>query len=153
MKNVLFLIIILFSTISFSQEINLERGRYYVNGSQISTRDTKALLASNTEALRKFKSGLSKESTGGFLIGFGGALVITDVVIGLVSDVSYPTLATYIGLGSIIVAIPILSGKNKRIKEGIDLYNNGLKNVGNTNSNLEVNLIGNQQGYGVQIRF
>ena len=153
MKKILLTFVLLLSVLSFSQEINLERGKYYVNGSQISTRETKQLLASNAEALSKFKSGLGKESAGGFHIGFGGALVITDMVVGLVSDVKYPTAATYIGAGALIIAIPVLSGKNKKIKEGIDLYNSGLKNLGETNSNFEVNLIGNQRGYGIQIRF
>jgi hypothetical protein len=153
MKKLLLALILLFSIASFSQEITLERGKYYVNGSQISTRETKKILETNYKALRRFKSGLSKESTGGFLIGFGGALVITDLVVGLVSDVHYPTAATYVGASSLLVAIPILSGKNKKIKEGIDLYNSELKNVGSIDSNFEVNLIGNQRGYGIQIRF
>jgi hypothetical protein len=153
MKKLLLPFILLFSIASFAQEITLEHGKYYVNGSQISTRETKKLLETNYKALRTFQSGLSKESTGGFLIGFGGALVITDLVVGLVSDVHYPTVATYVGVGSLIAAIPIMSGKNKKIKEGIDLYNNGLKNVGANDSDFEVNFIANQRGYGIQIRF
>lgn len=152
MKNLLFLIIILFSTVSISQEIKLERGKYYVDGNQISTRETKQLLTSNPEALKLFKSGLSKESTGGFLIGFGGALVVTDLVIGLVSDVNYPTIATYIGVGALLVSIPIITGKNKKMQQGIDKYNSGLKSTG-YNDNFELNIVSNQNGYGVQIRF
>lgn len=151
-KNLLLLIVILFSTLSFSQEIKLERGKYFVNGNQISTRETKQMLASNPEALKLFKSGLSKESTGGFLIGFGGALVITDIVVGMVSDVNYPTIATYIGAGALLVSIPIISGKNKKMRQGIEIYNNGLKNTG-FNENFELTVISNQNGYGVQIRF
>jgi len=153
MKKLLLTLVLLFSIASFAQEISIERGKYYVNGSQISTRETKKLLETNYKALRRFESGLSKESTGGFLIGLGGALVITDLVVGLVSDVHYPTAATYIGAGALVIAIPVLSGKNKKIKEGIDLYNNGLKNVGSIDSDFEVNFIGNQRGYGIQIRF
>jgi hypothetical protein len=153
MKKLLLTLVLLISIASFAQEITLERGKYYVNGSQISTRETKKLLETNYKALRRFESGLSKESTGGFLIGFGGALVITDLVVGLVSDVHYPTAATYIGAGALVIAIPVLSGKNKKIKEGIDLYNSGLKNVGSIDADFEVNFIGNQRGYGIQIRF
>lgn len=153
MKKLLLTLVLLFSIASFAQEITLERGKYYVNGSQISTRETKKLLETNYKALRRFQSGLGKESAGGFLIGFGGALVITDLVVGLVSDVHYPTVATYVGAGALLASIPILSGKNKKIKEGIDLYNNGLKNVGSIDSDFEVNFIGNQRGYGIQIRF
>jgi hypothetical protein len=153
MKKLLLTLLLLVSITSFSQEITMVKGRYYVNGSQISTRETKQLLVTNYKALSRFKSGLSKESVGGLLIGFGGALVITDLVVGLVSDVSYPTAATYIGAGALIASIPILSGKNKKIKEGIDLYNSGLKDVGENESDFEVNLIANQKGYGIQIRF
>lgn len=153
MKKLLLALVLLFSIASFAQEITLERGKYFVNGSQISTRETKKLLETNYKALRRFESGLSKESTGGFLIGLGGALVITDLVVGLVSDVHYPTAATYIGAGALVIAIPVLSGKNKKIKEGIDLYNSGLKNVGSIDADFEVNFIGNQRGYGIQIRF
>ena len=153
MKKLLLTLALLFSIVSFSQEIKLERGKYYVNGSQISTRETKKLLETNYKAWRRFKSGLSKESNGALLIGFGGALVITDLVVGLVSDVHYPSAATYVGAGSLLASIPVLSGKKKKIKEGIDLYNEGLKNVGNADSNFEVNFIANQRGYGIQIRF
>ncbi|WP_395063751.1 hypothetical protein [Flavobacterium sp.] len=153
MKKLFLALTILLSITCFSQEITLEKGKYYVNGKQISTRETKQLLITNYKALSRFKSGLSKESTGGFLIGFGGALVVTDLVVGLVSDVNYPTIATYIGAGALIASIPILSGKNRKIKEGIDIYNEGLKNPGTSNSNLELNFIANQHGYGVQIRF
>jgi len=153
MKNLFLALVVLFSTVTFGQEITMTGGKYFVNGNQISTRETKNLLASNLKALETFKSGLNKESTGGFLIGFGGALVITDLVVGLVSDVKYPTAATYVGVGALVIAIPVLSGKNKKMKEGIDLYNSELKTLGANDSNFEVNLIGNQRGYGIQIRF
>lgn len=153
MKKLLLTLALLLSIASFAQEISIERGKYYVNGSQISTRETKKLLETNYKALRRFESGLSKESTGGFLIGLGGALVLTDLVVGLVSDVHYPTAATYIGVGALIIAIPVMSGKNKKIKEGINLYNSSLKNTGSIDSDFEVNFIGNQRGYGIQIRF
>ena len=153
MQKLLLTLALLFSIVSFSQEITMQRGRYYVNGSQISTRETKKLLVTNYKALRTFESGINKESTGGLLLGLGGALVITDLVVGLVSDVHYPSVATYLGAGALIASIPILSGKNKKMKEGIDMYNNGLKNVGAADSNFEVNFIANQRGYGVQIHF
>jgi len=153
MKKLLLTLTLLFTIISFSQEITMQRGKYYVNGSQISTRETKKLLLTNYKAYKTFKSGLNKESNGFLLLGFGGALVITDLVVGLVSDVHYPSAATYIGSGLMVVSIPVLSGKNKKMKQGIDLYNNGLKNVGDNDSNFEVNLIANQRGYGIQIHF
>jgi len=153
MQKLLLTLVLLVTMVSFSQEITMQKGRYYANGSRISTRETKKILLSNYKAYRTFEKGINKESTGGLFIGLGGVLVITDLVVGLVSDVHYPSVATYLGAGALIASIPILSGKNKKMKEGIDMYNNGLKNVGATDSNFEVNFIANQRGYGVQIHF
>ena len=153
MKKLLLTLALCFTIMSFSQEIKLEKGKYYVNGSQIATRETKKLLFTNYKAYKTYKSGLNKESNGGFLLGFGGALIICDLVVDLVSDSHYPSAATYIGAGCVVASIPILAGKNKKMKEGIDIYNNELKNVGGNDSNFEVNFIANQRGYGVQIHF
>lgn len=153
MKKILLLLVVMLSLNVFSQEITQIKGRYFVNGKQISTRETTALLAANTEASALFKSAKTKESIGGFLVGFGSALVAIDVVVGLVSDVQYPTTATYVGLASIITSIPILSGRNKKREKAIGLYNDGLKSSGNQDSNPELNIIANQNGYGLQFRF
>lgn len=153
MKNLILVLTLLLSLSSFSQEINLVKGKYFVNGKQISSRETRQLLNSNLEALSLFKSAKSKESTGGLLIAIGGAAVTVDLVIGLVSDVKYPSVATYVGAGLILASIPVLSGKNKKIKEGIDLYNKDAKKLGGNESDLELNIIANQNGYGIQIQF
>ncbi|RAR75528.1 hypothetical protein [Flavobacterium aciduliphilum] len=153
MKRLIMLALLVLGTYANAQEITLTKGKFYVDGAQISTRDTKKMLQSNYKAFRMLQSGISKESTGGFLLGFGGALIVTDLVVGLVSDVHYPTAATYIGAGSLLISIPVLSGKNKKIKNAIDLYNNGLKSNSTINSDVEVSFIGNQRGYGLQIRF
>ncbi len=154
MKKLILVLTILLSPSSFSQEINLIKGKYYINGKQISSRETRQLLASNLEALSLFKSAKSKEATGGLLIAVGGAAVTVDLVIGLVSDVKYPSVATYSGVVAILAAIPLLSGKNKKIKESIDLYNkDAVKKLGVNDSDFELNIIANQNGYGIQIQF
>ena len=154
MRKLILAFIILLSLPSFSQEINLIKGKYYVNGKQISSRETRQLLASNLEALSLFKSAKSQESTGGLLIAIGGAAVTVDLVIGLVSDVKYPSVATYAGVGLILASIPVLSGKHKKIKDAIDLYNkDAVKKLGMNDSDFELNIIANQHGYGIQIQF
>jgi hypothetical protein len=153
MKKLIIVFTILLSIASFSQEIVKEKGRYYVNGKQISTRETRQLLASNLHASTLFKSGKRKESTGGLLLGFGGALVTVDLAIGLFSDAKYPSVATYVGVASLIASIPVLSGKNKKLKEAIDTYNKEAKKLGYNDSDLELNIIANQNGYGLQFRF
>ena len=140
------------STFSFSQEIEIKGGRYFVNGLQISSRETREKLASNPAAMASFKKGKSKESTGTLLLGLGIAFTVGDLVKGLVSNEVYPGAGTYIGAGLIAVSIPVLSGKNKKMRHGIELYNEGLKNTG-FNDTLEFNIVSNQNGYGIQLRF
>ncbi|WP_366187307.1 hypothetical protein [Flavobacterium ovatum] len=153
MKNIIILLTILFSITSISQEITKVKGRYFINDSQISHRQTREYLSKNTEAFSLFKKAQKKEALGGFFVGIGGALLTVDLVIGLFSDVSYPTPATYIGLASLLVSIPILAGKDKKAKKAIHIYNEGLKNSGIEDSNTELNIIANQNGYGLQFRF
>ncbi|WP_395044310.1 hypothetical protein [Flavobacterium sp.] len=152
MKKLIVLLVVLFSSYSFSQEITIQKGRYYVNGQQISSRETKEKLASNPRALSLFKEGKRKEANGGFLLGFGIAITVADAVKGLVSDVKYPGPATIVGVSVIALSIPVLIGKNKKMREGIEMYNNGLKSTG-FNDNLEINILANQNGYGIQLRF
>lgn len=152
MKKILVLLVILFSSMAFSQEIMIQKGKYFVDGQQISSREVKEKLMANQQALETFKKGKSKESTGGLFLGLGVAFTVADLVKGLVSDEKYPGPATYIGAGFLAVSVPILIGKNKKMREGIEIYNNGLKNSGDA-EDVELNLISNQNGYGIQIRF
>jgi hypothetical protein len=155
MKNIFTFICILFTVAAFSQQIKMEKGKFYVNGSQISSRETKQLLTANPEALKYFKAGKGKESLGGFLIGFGSAMIVGDLVVGLVSDSDYPSAMTYVGVASVITSIPVLAGKNKKIKKGIDLYNSQLApKVGYINKpEINMNIIANGYGYGLQFTF
>jgi hypothetical protein len=153
MKKIVLLLTLVFSINAFSQEIYLEKGKYFVNGKQISTRETRQLLASNIEASSLFRKAKSKESNGGFLLGFGIALTVTDLVRGLTSDVQYPSGLTYVGIGAIIVSIPVLSGRSDKYKKSIELYNKGAKNLGSNDSSFKLNAIANQNGYGLQIKF
>ena len=153
MKKTITLFTILLSTIVFSQEITIKKDRFFVEGKKISTKEVKTLLASNTEALDLFKSSRTKGSVGGFLLGFGSGLILGDLVGGLMADVKYPTAATYLGLASLITSIPVLSGRTKKLNDALALYNEGLKKSATNDSNFELNIIANQNGYGLQFQF
>jgi hypothetical protein len=153
MKKIITLFTVLFSTIIFSQEITIKKDRFFVEGKKISIKEVKTLLASNTEALALFKSSRTKGSVGGFLLGFGGGLILADLVGGATADVKYPTGATYLGIASLITSIPVLSGRNKKRNDAIALYNNSLKKSAANDSNFELNIIANQSGYGLQFQF
>lgn len=153
MRHFIIILGLFFGLSGFSQQITRQKGRFFQNGNQITTRETKQLLSSDYQAYSAFKKGKNKESLGGFLIGLGGALVVADVVVGLVSDVNYPTAATYIGIGTLAIAIPVISGKNKKIDKGLELYNQSQSAEKKLGAAPELHIINNQRGCGLQFRF
>lgn len=153
MKNLIALSILFISTTLFSQEITIKKNHFFLEGKQLSNSEVKTLLATNTEALALYRTSRTKSSVGGFLLGFGGGLILGDLISGATADIQYPTAATYIGLASLVTSIPVLSGRNKKRDEAIALYNNGLKKSATSNSNFELNIVANQNGYGLQLQF
>lgn len=153
MKKLTLLFILLLCVKALSQEITTEKGRFFVEGKKISRKEAKKLLASNTEALTLFKSANTKQGVGGILIGFGGGLILGDLLSGANADIQYPTAFTYVGLACIAVSIPVLSGRNKKMKESLNLYNEDLKKTSANISDFELNIVSNQNGYGLQYRF
>ncbi|MEO0046946.1 MAG: hypothetical protein RL705_2137 [Bacteroidota bacterium] len=154
MKKYITLALLFVSIFSFSQQMSFEKGRFYLGGNRIETAETKKLLATNVKAITLYKQAKSKEALGGFLLGFGIGLSVGDLAIGLFSDKEYPTAMTYVGLGSIAVSIPILSGRKKRYEEAVSLYNSEHKELKlGANIPLEFNAISNQNGLGFQLKF
>lgn len=161
MKHLFLAFALLFGCSVFSQgltlgdtspkPLKLENGKIYQNGEQIPSYQVKKILASNLHSLKVYKQAKTKETLGGALLGLGTAMTVVDLSIGLFSDAKYPTALTYAGLGAVAVSIPILSGRAKKVKDAIDSYNEGLKNV--SNSDIDVNAVVNQHGVGFQISF
>ena len=153
MKKIVQIALIFIGLEAFSQKIVLENGKYFVNGTQISTRETKQLLLTDYKATRQFQKAKSKEGIGGLLLGAGIALTVSDLAIGLFSDVKYPTALTYAGVATMAISIPVLSGRSKKIKEAIDTYNLSVKQLGSSYNELNYQVVANQNGIGIQIKF
>jgi hypothetical protein len=163
MRKLLVALTLLFGLTAFSQgltldnsapkEIKYERGRYYINGIQIPSYQMKKVFASNLHSVKLYKESKSKESIGGLVLGVGITMSLVDLAIGLFSDLKYPSALTYIGLGAVVVSIPILSGRRAKIEEAVKSYNEGLKSTGSTESNFDLNAVANQNGIGIQIKF
>lgn len=161
MKQLLFIIALLLGFTAFSQELTLkkttavelqlEKGKIYQNGEQIPSYQVKKILASNLHALHLYKQAKSKEGIGGMLLGLGATACVVDLAVGLFSDVKYPTAITYAGLGVVAISIPILSGRAKKVEEAVKSYNDGLKNTGS--ADFDLNAVSNQNGVGIQIKF
>ena len=151
----LFLILAIFGfSISFAQKLEFTDGKIFQDGEQLSSFETKNLMKTDLKALRIFKKAKTKESVGGFILGLGIGGTVADLVMGLTSDVKYPTAITYAGVGLMAVSIPILSGRKKMVQESVDMYNQGLKDEKKTlGDNFELNIVNNSNGFGIQINF
>lgn len=153
MKKSIVVICILYSLLSFSQQITLKKGKFYVKDNQISSFEVKKLFTTNLKSQSLFKEAKSKEALGGFLLGIGIAATITDLGIGLFSDKNYPSALTYAGVGAIAISIPILSGRKKKIEQAVEMYNSEKSSLGTTHSTFEFNALSNQNGFGLQLKF
>ncbi len=151
----LFLILAIFGfSISFAQKLEFTDGKIFQDGEQLSSFETKNLMKTDLKALRIFKKAKTKESVGGFILGLGIGGTVADLVMGLTSDVKYPTAITYAGVGLMAASIPILSGRKKMIQESVDIYNAGLKEQNKTlGDNFELNIVNNSNGVGLRINF
>jgi hypothetical protein len=141
-------------SLSFAQKLEYTDGKIFQDGVQLSSFETKKVMASDLKALHIFKKAKSKEALGGFLLGLGIGGTVADLVMGLTSDVKYPTAITYAGVGLMAVSIPILSGRKKMVQESVDMYNQGLKEQNKTlGDNFELNIVNNSNGVGLRINF
>ncbi len=154
MKQLFLLFAFVNCTLLFAQKLEYNEGKIFQDGEQLSSFETKNLLKSDLKALHLFKKAKTKESLGGFLLGLGIGGTAADLVMGLTSDVKYPTAITYAGVGLMAVSIPILSGRKKLVQESVNLYNQGLKEQNKTlGDNFEMNFVTNSNGVGFRITF
>ena len=154
MKQLFLILLMLGFSLSFAQKLEYTDGKIFQDGVQLSSFETKKVMASDLKALHIFKKAKSKEALGGFLLGLGIGGTVADLVMGLTSDVKYPTAITYAGVGLMAVSIPILSGRKKMVQESVDIYNQGLKEQNKTlGDNFELNIVNNANGVGLQINF
>lgn len=154
MKRILLIMCFLLTGSVFSQQIEIKDGRFYLDGQHVYKHEIKETLKANEEALLLFQKSRTKESFGGFLLGAGIGLVVGDVVKGLVSDAKYPSGFTYVGAGLAVISIPILSGRTKMLHKSIDLYNESVQaKKSDLGYHFEVNMLGNQNGIGLNISF
>ena len=154
MKQLFSILLMLGFSLSFAQKLEYTDGKIFQDGVQLSSFETKKVMASDLKALHIFKKAKSKEALGGFLLGIGIGGTVADLVMGLTSDVKYPTAITYAGVGLMAVSIPILSGRKKMVQESVEIYNQGLKEQNKTlGDNFELNIVNNANGVGLQINF
>jgi len=163
MKKILLALTLLLGLTAFSQSnpfekdtpkpVTFEKGRFYIDGTQIPSFQMKKVFAANLHSIKLYKEAKSKESIGGLLLGLGITLSVVDFAVGVFSDAKYPTALTYAGVGAVAVSIPILCGRKKKMEEAVKSYNDGLKNTTSSEIDFDMNALANQNGIGIQIKF
>lgn len=134
------------------QEIELKDNKFYINNEQIPSYEIKNYLKANDfKAYSLFNKSKNKSVLGGFFLGLGSALIIGDAVKGAVSDADYPTAMTYIGGGLVGTSIFVLNGKKQKMRDAIDMYNNGLKTISQTETTID--FVANNNGVGLRLTF
>ncbi len=155
MKKLFYLTFLFFSITTFSQKINYKgNGNVYdSNDKRISPNEVRKMISNNPTLLNLYNEGRGKKTIGNVLLNGGAALIVSDLAVGATADVTYPTALTYVGLGSLLLSIPIKVGFSKKIDNVVEDYN---KNIVYRKSSFEINdliLITNQNGIGFQLLF
>lgn len=154
MKHLLLLLVTLSSIVVSAQKLEVKGKKYFLNNEQVATYEVKKLMKdTDYAAYANFKSYTSKTSWGGFLIGFGGAMIVADAVKSIASKEDYPGVMSAIGAASLIASFPVMKGRSKKLEKAVDLYNEAVTTPDQSKSNFEINIVANNRGMGLQLNF
>jgi hypothetical protein len=139
--------------ISDQAPLELVGKKIFQNGERLSNYDVKNHLKNNhPNAYLSYKKYQSKSAIGGLLFAGGAVLVIGDLVKHTAADEDYPGGFTYVGVSMIALSIPILSGRKKYLEQSIEMVNTENQRKTKATS-LEIQLVHNFRGTGIQIQF
>jgi hypothetical protein len=98
-KGILFILIAITNLQMFGQKlVYTSNGKITdANANAISQAQVQLLLKDNETLLRSYVAAKSKQSVGNIMLYSGLGIVATDVIVGAVSDTTYPTFFTFIG--------------------------------------------------------
>jgi hypothetical protein len=154
MKRIALLLMLVFTTISFAQQLRYKSGSIYdSNLNKLNGKEMRELLATKPGLLNFYNAGQSKKNVGGFMLGFGSGLMIGDLLLSLTSTSEYPSAITYVGATIALVSIPIISGYKKKLKTVVDDYNKQIVSNDPFIDIDQVSLIATQNGAGLRITF
>lgn len=168
-KKLIYVSLLLVSFVSFSQTrfvtreipagqtIELKDKKMFINNEQIPSYEIKKYLKDNDfKAYSLYTKAKNKSVFGGLLLGLGSVLIVSDAVKAIVTEGGqFPTAIAATGAVLVGTSFFVLKGKNKKMKQAIDSYNNGLKTTSELENNFEanVNLVANQNGLGLRLSF
>jgi alanine dehydrogenase len=168
-KKLIYVSLLLFSFVSFAQTrfvtreipagqtIELKDKKMFINNEQIPSYEIKKYLKDNDyKAYTLYNKAKNKSVFGGLLLGLGSVLIVSDAVKAIVTEGGqFPTAIAASGAVLVGTSIFVLKGKNKKLQEAVDTYNNGLKTTSELENNFEanLNLVANQNGLGLRLSF
>lgn len=168
-KKLIYVSVLLISFVGFAQTrfvsreipagqtIEIKNKKMFINNEQIPSYEIKKYLKDNDfKAYSTYNKAKNKSVFGGLLLGLGSVFIVSDIVKAVVTtDGQYPTVMSFIGGGLVITSVPVLYGKNKKMQEAIDSYNNGIKTTSDLDRNFDtsINLVANQNGLGFRLSF
>jgi ABC-type cobalt transport system substrate-binding protein len=159
-KCVISLFVIIFSiSHSYSQTatdtISLVKSmgtyQFYQGRDKLTVSQVKKLMKTNEPAYKKIKAADSNRVISSILGGIGGFMI--GYPLGTAAGGGKPEWAMLgIGAGFVAVAIPLNSSFNKRAKEAVGLYNNGI-NTGSMWNKTEIKFEIRGNSIGLALRF
>ncbi len=159
-KKILFVVVLFFSIHSGAQKMT-----YKSNGNirdaennKISPDKVRALLAYNDKLLAEYNAGRTKKTVGNVLIIGGIGMLAADLLIDMYSpqdldeyyvpEKRYPSALTYIGIASVVIAIPVKIGFSKKIKNVVAQHNAFMEASG---FEPKLEFITNNKGVGLRL--
>jgi hypothetical protein len=157
MIRILFALILFFSFISNSTAQSLvykSNGNVYnTEGKRLSPTRVREILSIDNKDLDLYNEGRDKKTAGNFLLLGGLTLLAGDLIRGLSTDTKFPGGLTFVGIGAIVVAIPVKIGFSKKIKTAVDsfnkLYPNG--NTASISNDNELEFVASANGFGFRL--
>ena len=155
MKNTILLIAFLFiANCSFSQVLSSnESGNVFdPDGNKWTITEVRDILYTNPKALELYNTGREKKTWGNVLLYGGLGLTMSSLVYYSTQDVNATFAPTIIGLGMIVVGIPVKIGHSKRVKKAIGMYNASLATK-TTSLPLNITFTASQNQIGFKYQF
>jgi hypothetical protein len=171
MKN-LIIILLLFTSVSFSQEIYTFKsgGRVFENNERLNSIEVNKKFSAQPEIIKLYNNGRNRKTFGNILLwgGIGTAIgkflyeaatptkkTETQTAFGPSVEFEYSkNTLFYVGGAFVLIAIPIKIGFQKKIKKSIILMNEEVKLQKQTAEiNFETNIIANANGVGFKLTF
>ncbi len=164
MKKALFLILVMtFANIAFTQEvqdfegddeqkITINENSYYKHGIKLTYEQLKLAVFKNEESralMSKAKSDASIASVFGYLGGFCIGYPLGQAIGGH-EEVKWGVAG--VGAGLLLIAIPIATGANKKVKKAVKIYNKSLDESSDERE-VALELAPTQHGVGLVFRF